>query len=488
MPDIAVRNVTSKPPVAGTDAAAAQGSAEGSDARSEAESPGSTERYRRLPSGAHGLDPKLVRHDQRERLQSALIELIDERGYQGVRIVDLARLARVSQPTFYSLYKNKEDLFIATYDRLLDRAVSTAIAAYDLRVPAGERLRGALRAFAELAADEPQGMSLFLLGAFGAGPNVLAHRRRRVDELERRIRGSRDRTASTAGSDLTVKFVIGGIREVTAARLRRGRAEDLPGLADQLTEWAARYPREPRKGLAGSPRARRRRGKGGTSLASERALRAQGRLPSGRSDMPKQLIEKSQRERIVDATAAIVAEKGLAKLTIPEIAKRANVSHQTFYEMYPSKHDAFLGAQKVGMHQGLHVTIDAYNEHEASWPVAVAAGLRALIDYLAGEPAHAHLSVVDTFAASPEALEIRDKALAAFAAYLRRGLELAPETTPIAPEAIVGGIWQVMHHYIANERVEELPGVASQVIYFALTPFLGPEGAADIALNPPSAS
>src|SRR6202043_4091914 len=113
----------------------------------------------------------------------------------------------------------------------------------------------------------------------------LAHRRRRVEELERRIRGSRDRTASTAGSDLTVKFVIGGIREVTAARLRRGRAEDLPGLADQLTEWAARYPREPPKGLAGSPRARRRRsGKGGTSLASERALRAQGRLPSGRSD------------------------------------------------------------------------------------------------------------------------------------------------------------------------------------------------------------
>ena len=49
-------------------------------------------RYRPLPAGPHGLDPQLVKRDQRERLQSALIELIDEKGYQGVRIVDLVRL------------------------------------------------------------------------------------------------------------------------------------------------------------------------------------------------------------------------------------------------------------------------------------------------------------------------------------------------------------------------------------------------------------
>jgi AcrR family transcriptional regulator len=456
------------------------GGQEKGDARPElAASAHSRERYRRLPRGVHGLDPELVRDDQRERLQSALIELIDEKGYQAVRIVDLARLARVSQPTFYGLYKNKEDLFIATYDRLLARAASTVIAAYDRRMPAGERLLTALRAFAGLAADDPQGMSLFLLGAFGAGPNALRHRRHGVEELEARIRASRDRTAPRSTPDLTVKFVIGGIREVTASRLRRRQARDLPGLADQLAEWAACYPSEPPDSLVA--KTRRRRSSKATSLDSERARRAQGRLPSGRSAIPKQLVTKSQRERIVDATAAIVAEKGLAKLTIPEIARRANVSHQTFYEMYPSKHDAFLGAQKVGMHQALHVTIDAYNQYEESWPLAVTAGLRALIDYLSSEPAHAHLSVVDTFAASPEALEIRDKALAAFAAYLRRGYELAPDAPRIAPEAIVGGIWQVLHHYIANDRVADLPGVAPQIIYFSLTPFLGPEPAAEMA-------
>jgi AcrR family transcriptional regulator len=183
----------------------------------------------------------------------------------------------------------------------------------------------------------------------------------------------------------------------------------------------------------------------------------------------------------VDATAAIVAEKGLAALTIPEIARRASVSHQTFYDIYPSKHDAFLGAQKVGMHQALHVTIDAYDAHRDSWPLAVSAGLRALIDYLSSEPAHAHLSVVDTFAASPEALDIRQRALRAFAAYLRRGHELAEGVPSVAAEAIAGGIWQVLHHYIEHSRLHELGDTAPQLIYLTLTSFLGPDEAAETA-------
>jgi AcrR family transcriptional regulator len=200
--------------------------------------------------------------------------------------------------------------------------------------------------------------------------------------------------------------------------------------------------------------------------------------------LPRQFIVKSQRERIVDATAAIVAEKGLAGLTIPEIARRANVSNQTFYNIYASKHDAFLGAQKVGMHQALQVAVEAYRAEVDDWPRAVAAGLRALIDYLASEPAHAHLNLVDTFAASPEAIEIRTASMRAFAAYLQPGFELADErsTVPsITAEAVAGGIWQVFHHYVENECVEQLPEAAPQLTYMALTPFIGPKDAAKVA-------
>jgi AcrR family transcriptional regulator len=496
------------------------------------------ERYRRLPTGAHGIDPEEVKRDQRERLQSAIVELIAERGYRAVRILDLTKLARVSRPTFYSLYEDKEELFLAAYDEIAQRTAKTVIAAYEVRdadkVPNG-RLRAAIRAFAELAAGAPEATSLMVLGAFGAGPKAIERRNRALEALEQSIRVSRDGasasgrgavgtggrrkaragtktapagTGEESGEDLTVKVILGGIREVTAARLRQGRIGELPELADELAAWAACYPVKLPAGLRVP--LRRPHGPGGSDETttpavvgspSERALRAEGRLPSGHHDLPRQFIVKNQRERIVDATAAIVAEKGLASLTIPEIARRANVSHQTFYEMYPTKHDAFLGTQKVGLHQALGVTIAAYEENEEDWPRGVAAGLRALLGYLASEPAHAHLILVDTFAASPEAIEIRDTSIHAFAAYLQPGYHYASSSSSngagssgggaiavpgVAPEAIAGGIWQVLNYYIEDERTDELPEVAPQLIYAALTPFIGPKDAAKAARRAPA--
>ena len=470
------------------------------------------ERYRRLPAGAHGLDPEEVKRDQRERLQSAIVELIAERGYQAVRILDLTKLARVSRPTFYGLYTDKEELLLAAYDEIAQRTAKTAIEAYQAEGTQSERLSAAIGAFAKLAAATPQAMSLMVLGAFGAGPRAIERRNHTLEALEQSIGAIRSPIDRGDDGDLTVKVIIGGIREVTAARLRHGRAGELPGLADELAAWAACYPVKLPAGLPGPPPARtrtrpprgfaQRRGEGpgqedrsrsgrdgagqagAAGALSERALRAEGRLPSGRHDLSRQFIVKNQRERIVDATAAIVTEKGLANLTIPEIARRANVSHQTFYEMYPTKHDAFLGAQKVGLHQALLVTVQAYEENKDDWPRGVAAGLRALLGYLASEPAHAHLILVDTFAASPAAIEIRNTSIHAFAAYLQPGYHHAPKDSAmpgVAPEAIAGGIWQVLNHYIEDERTNELPEVAPQLIYAALTPFLGPKEAAKVA-------
>jgi AcrR family transcriptional regulator len=444
------------------------------------------ERYQRLPTGTHGLDPELVKRDQRRRLREALVELIAARGYPGVRIADLARLAHVSAPTFYGLYANKEELFVDAYDEITQQTAVTVLGAYATDKPATERLADAVLAFAELAAAEPQRISLLVLGAFGAGPEALERRRRNLAALEHSIQSSRDGEdpGARAGADFIVKAILGGIREVTAARLGSGRHEELAALAPELAAWASCYPRHlPQEIVPPVP---------GEQTAhaelplppSERARRAEGPLPSGRSELPRQTIEKSQRERIVDATAAIVAEKGLAGLTIPEIVRRANISNQTFYAIYSSKRDAFLGAQKVGMHQALQVTVRAYEEQRADWPRAVAAGLKALLCYLASEPAHARLTLVDTFGASPQAMEIRGDALAAFAAYLRPGYELVSEGMAVpglAAEAIAGGIWQTLHHYIEHAWTGELPGLAGQLTYFALRPFLGHQAALDVA-------
>src|SRR2546423_7564905 len=129
-------------------------------------------------------------------------------------------------------------------------------------------------------------MSPYLLGAFGAGPKVLEHRRRRLERLEAHIRASRDRSTPASTSDLTVEFILGGIREVAASRLRQGRAAKLPGLADELAAWAASYPSPPPEGVAVRPAARRPTAGGAPPPASQRALRGQGPLPSGPSGLP----------------------------------------------------------------------------------------------------------------------------------------------------------------------------------------------------------
>ena len=276
-------------------------------------------------------------------------------------------------------------------------------------------------------------MSLFVLGAFGAGAKALERRNQTLEALERVIRSSRNPALPERTVDLTVKVLIGGIREVTAARLRQGRSGELPELAEELAAWAASYPPKLPAGLKRPEPARGRRSvrwpgprlRAGAARGGPPAERPPRPAAPGRREKPARTDRRRDRgDR---------RREGLAGLTIPEIASRANVSHQTFYEIYPTKHDAFLGAQKVGMHQALLVTAEAYDAHKDDWPRGVAAGLRALIDYLASEPAHAHLSLVDTFAASPDAIEIRDSALHAFSAYLTPAMRSPPRSATCRP-------------------------------------------------------
>jgi AcrR family transcriptional regulator len=483
LPGVSGRNLRSKPLKDPPSATGDDGVPSGPTGRtSTREKP--TERYRRLPTGTHGLDPEEVQRDQRERLQTAMVELIARRGYRAVRILDVTKLARVSRPTFYELYTDKEALFLGAYDEIAGRAARAVMKAYEADGSQAEREEMGIRAFCAVAAAEPEAMSLFVLGAFGAGAKALERRKQTLEALERVVRLSRDPTASELTTDLTVKVILGGVREATAARLRTGRSDELPEVAGQLAAWASSYPLKLPAGLE-VPATPERTGAAASPLEiSERARRAKGPLPSGRHALSRKFIVQNQRERIVDATAATVAAKGLASLTIPEIARRANVSHQTFYEIYPTKHDAFLGALKVGMHQALRLTAEAYDAHKDDWPRAITAGLDALIGYLVSEPAHAHLSLVDTFAASPDAIEIRDGALLSFAAYLGPGYELARKDRhipAITAEAVTGGVWQILHDYIDSGRIDELPGLAHQISYLALVPFLGSSAAVKAA-------
>ncbi len=74
------------------------------------------------------------------------------------------------------------------------------------------------------------------------------------------------------------------------------------------------------------------------------------------------------------------------------------------------------------------------------------------------------------------------EANAAYAELLDMDLgEGAPSqtSTPIVGEAIVGGVFELLHDYILRGQTRRLPELADHVSYIALTPFIGRAAAAE---------
>jgi len=100
-------------------------------------------------STAERSDQTGLRARKKERTRRALIDaamaLYRERGFRGVTVAEIARLADVSPRTFFTYFQNKDDVFLGRGDERLERLVQ-AIRERDHRQPILAALRGALEA------------------------------------------------------------------------------------------------------------------------------------------------------------------------------------------------------------------------------------------------------------------------------------------------------------------------------------------------------
>ena len=63
-----------------------------------------------------GLEHVSTREAQRARLLDAIALLAGRDGFTSVKVGELAEAARVSRATFYELFENKEECFLAAFD------------------------------------------------------------------------------------------------------------------------------------------------------------------------------------------------------------------------------------------------------------------------------------------------------------------------------------------------------------------------------------
>jgi AcrR family transcriptional regulator/DNA-binding HxlR family transcriptional regulator len=160
---------------------------------------------------------------QHTRLLDAALAVVAEEGVKRLSATRVAGYAGMSSKTFYDLFADSEDCFLAVFSRAVDGLAAVAAPAWTVEGEWHERVRAALTALLGCLEREPALGKVVFLEALGAGPRVLA---RRVEVLDR-VAGFIDegREGSPLAGvlpALTAAGVVGAAFSVIHARLSQG--------------------------------------------------------------------------------------------------------------------------------------------------------------------------------------------------------------------------------------------------------------------------
>ena len=178
------------------------------------------------------------------------------------------------------------------------------------------------------------------------------------------------------------------------------------------------------------------------------------RLPRGTHGLDRDVVEASQRTRLLEAVGRAVAERGYAAATIDDVVRRAGVSKKTFYEHFADKEDCFLAAYEAASEELLERVREAHAIHD-DWLERTRAGVRAYLRWLAAEPALARVFLIEVAAAGPRALERREALRDRYAELIR---ERRPSDLPFEIlHAVVAAVDDVVVRHIREHGAERLP-------------------------------
>jgi AcrR family transcriptional regulator len=207
------------------------------------------------------------------------------------------------------------------------------------------------------------------------------------------------------------------------------------------------------------------------------------RARPGAHPLRREVVVHHRRERILTAAVELIAERGYRTTTVADIIKRAGVAKLKFYENFSSKSDCFLAAYDRGLGEATRRVGEACEQHPASFPERVSAGLAALLDYAATEPALARACIVEAPSLGAAMGGAREQALAAFAPLLRGARQEAGEAElpPSLEESVFDGLYWLLYDAILTGAPDPIDQLRPQLVEFALLPFLGAAAAADAA-------
>ncbi|HEX4669686.1 MAG TPA: TetR/AcrR family transcriptional regulator [Solirubrobacterales bacterium] len=211
-------------------------------------------------------------------------------------------------------------------------------------------------------------------------------------------------------------------------------------------------------------------------MAKQRPLSERlSKMPPGRHLMPSDFVAQNQRERMLLATAELVAERGYQKTTIELIAKTSRVALVTFYEQFSSKEECFLAAFDESVTAAKDVFAELL-DREDPWQEQISSGLEIFLEMVVKEQARAKLCIVEAQAAGSASLARYQTMLESVAPKLREGREFNPRASRLPDGlevAIAGGIVWLVHQRLIADDVDDLLTLLPEMLQVTLTPYVG---------------
>lgn len=183
-----------------------------------------------LRPGPNGMPRGQVTEIQRTRMLAATVEAVEDVGYARLTVAQVISRARVSRKTFYDLFEDREDCFLAAFDQAVEQLGEVVGEAYAAESRWREGVRAGLLALLRFMDEEPGLARMVIVEALGAGPRVLERRAEILEQVKRVV--DQGRTAAPARSartaeespEVTAEGVVGAVFAVLHTRLlARGR-------------------------------------------------------------------------------------------------------------------------------------------------------------------------------------------------------------------------------------------------------------------------
>ncbi len=203
------------------------------------------------------------------------------------------------------------------------------------------------------------------------------------------------------------------------------------------------------------------------------------RLPRGRHGLPRELVVRSQRERLLAAVVRVAAAKGYEAMSVADILAEAGVGRESFYDLFDDKRDCMLAAHTV-LIDHLEATVMAIYDEPGPWVDRVRRSVAAMLDWFATDPAAARVAIVELAALEPESRDRFQDIFDRFSRILEEGREGADAPDPERPQAAelaIGAGLARVYEEVVRGRAAELPNLLPELTYEVLVPFIGEEAA-----------